>query len=465
MIGAVSSSSLARNFTVPVLLGAGSAAATGYWVVLPAIILLWVAWDELWPEGGPPVLALAFTYQWAQVFIGLFYYPLTGRTHPRFRADEPTAITALGLLCLISLLAGLVFGLRALNRPEQPNESRPQYFFSEGVALLLYFAFVAFANAISLVADDWVEFAQPLRAAVYMRFALLYLLLRRYSAERRWLAFTLIGVIEVLTGFTTYFATFREGFIVMLLAVLERFDWRRRTDWAVLGSLGLAMIAAGAVWTAVKGQVRAEIDASDPQASRLNRLARVREISFDRFDRVGDNLFVILDNLVDRQWAVYYPSLALRQVPEREPHSNGTFLWTAILHPLTPRIIFPEKPDLMSDSDKVRRYAGVWVAGAERNTSIAFGYAAESYVDFGVPVMFLPIFLFGLFLGAAYRLVNRWIWHEELAVAVSAIVFWMSLFLFERSWDRTIGLTLTYMIVMTGSCIVMERLGKTARPA
>jgi hypothetical protein len=61
--------------------------------------------------------------------------------------------------------------------------------------------------------------------------------------------------------------------------------------------------------------------------------------------------------------------------------------------------------------------------------------------------------------------VNRWIWHEELAVAVSAVVFWMSLFLFERSWDRTIGLTLTYMIVMTGSCLVMERLGKTARPA
>jgi hypothetical protein len=72
MIGAVSSSSLARNLTVPVLLGAASAAATGYWVVLPAIILLWVAWHELWLDGGPPVLALAFTYQWAQIFIGLF---------------------------------------------------------------------------------------------------------------------------------------------------------------------------------------------------------------------------------------------------------------------------------------------------------------------------------------------------------------------------------------------------------
>jgi hypothetical protein len=38
-----------------------SAAATGYWVTLPAVLLLWAAWKYLETEEGPPVFALAFT--------------------------------------------------------------------------------------------------------------------------------------------------------------------------------------------------------------------------------------------------------------------------------------------------------------------------------------------------------------------------------------------------------------------
>ena len=44
------------------------------------------------------------------------------------------------------------------------------------------------------------------------------------------------------------------------------------------------------------------------------------------------------------------------------------------------------------------------VAGREDGTSIAFGYAAESYIDFGLPLMFLPVFGFGLFVGFCYAL-------------------------------------------------------------
>jgi hypothetical protein len=45
----------------------------------------------------------------------------------------------------------------------------------------------------------------------------------------------------------------------------------------------------------------------------------------------------------------------------------------------------------------------VWVAGPESGTSIAFGYAAESYVDFGIPWMFLPVAAYGALMGVAYR--------------------------------------------------------------
>src|SRR5439155_11151925 len=106
----------------------------------------------------------------------------------------------------------------------------------------------------------------------------------------------------------------------------------------------------------------------------------------------------------------------------------------AVEHILTPRVFFPDKPIVTSDSELVRRYAGVWVAGVEQNTSIAFGYAAESYVDFGVPMMFLPIAVFGFAMGLAYAALVRTVLHKELQVASVTVIFWLSLYLFERSW-------------------------------
>ena len=75
----------------------------------------------------------------------------------------------------------------------------------------------------------------------------------------------------------------------------------------------------------------------------------------------------------------------------------------ALVHIVTPRFLNPDKPDLISDSELVRKYAGAAVAGSESNTSIAFGNAAESYVDYGLPWMFVPIVIFGFLIGASCR--------------------------------------------------------------
>jgi hypothetical protein len=106
----------------------------------------------------------------------------------------------------------------------------------------------------------------------------------------------------------------------------------------------------------------------------------------------------------------------------------------------------------------VRKYAGVWVAGTDQGTSIAFGYVAESYVDFGVPTMFLPILVWGVFVGAAYRAVTVLIRHREITVPVLTVVFWLSVYLFERSWVKTMGLTGTMLIYVVGIAWIADRL-------
>jgi hypothetical protein len=124
---------------------------------------------------------------------------------------------------------------------------------------------------------------------------------------------------------------------------------------------------------------------------------------------------------------------------------------------LTPRILVPDKQDVESDSLQVRRFAGLWVAGPEQNTTISFGYPIQSYIDYGIPVMFVPVFLFAIFMGAAYRFMLRMIVHREISVAVVTVIFWMSLYAANKSWAKLIGLSLTLLVYLGGFTFLIDR--------
>ena len=164
-----------------------------------------------------------------------------------------------------------------------------------------------------------------------------------------------------------------------------------------------------------------------------------------------------LDNFVDRMWPIYYPALAVSRVPGTLPHTDGAIVSAAIRHITRPRVFFPDKGELSSDSEMVRKYSGVIVAGAETGTSIAFGYAAESYVDFGLPRMFLPVFAFAIAIGMIYRIVARNIKHRELLVAYSTVTFWFTLYLFERSWVVTLGESVALLVYVGTPMVLLDR--------
>ena len=49
------------------------------------------------------------------------------------------------------------------------------------------------------------------------------------------------------------------------------------------------------------------------------------------------------------------------------------------------------------------RYKGLNLASASQGTSISVGYMAESYIDFGPILMYVPIFALGMLWGGMYR--------------------------------------------------------------
>jgi hypothetical protein len=165
-----------------------------------------------------------------------------------------------------------------------------------------------------------------------------------------------------------------------------------------------------------------------------------------------------IDRFVDRMWTIYYPALAVARVPSVLPHTNGQLMLETLQYVFEPRLFFPDKPDIKSDSEMVRKYSGVWVAGEDQLTDIAFGYAAESYIDFGVPMMFVPMFVWSVFLGAVIATILRFFRHRDIAVSVSTVIGWLALYLFERSWAKTIGLSGTLMIYAGGLSYVLDML-------
>jgi hypothetical protein len=309
------------------------------------------------------------------------------------------------------------------------------------------------------VAADYPSVRQIIVTADTARLGILFLLLRRLLVPTpRWFWIGGILCLEVTLGITGFFAGFREPLVLGALALLEIFDGRNARHWAAMAAAMAAGVAVGLLWMGIRGEYRRNFIAIDNfETSRSARLQNIETLSLSFLHADSESTWETADTLVDRMWTVYYPALAVERVPASLPHTRGEILSAALVHIVTPRVFFPGKPDLQSDSEKVRKYSGVFVAGTEQNTSIAFGYAAEAYVDFGVPGMFVPVLLFGLAMGCVYRVFERLILHHELFVAFGTVAFWMSLYLFERSWATMLGISLGMMVYLGAPVVVLDR--------
>lgn len=443
---------------VPAVLMLIATYACGHWLAGASIGVLLLGWRLLGTNEGPPVLALAFTHQWGQVTAGIFYRALTGDTLPAFDGSDWETMVMIGLVCITVMAIGIYVGMVMTRTKWQVPAGGPHGAFSWRTLGISYLVLVVVAGVVQQLAWDYPTLTQAILAIGFSRLALLFLIVRRLShPEFQWKWIGGLMAFEVLLGFTGYFAGFREPLIMAVIATMEVFDRRRTQHWAMAGALVAVLGVASLLWMGVRTEYRRDYDRDLFAASRSQRLERIRDLSTGWLEQDREQLRANLNALVDRAWAIYYPALAVERVPAVLPHTDGEILTGALIHLVTPRIIFPDKGELPSDSEMVRKYSGVYVAGAERDTSIAFGYAGESYVDFGIPVMFVPMAVFGIVMGIAYQWFVSSIRHRDLAIALVTVIFWLSLYLFERSWIKTLGLSLTLMVYLGGLTYLLDR--------
>lgn len=435
-----------------------AASWTGYWIAGLAVAVLFLVWFLLASGEGPPVLALALTYQWMQVTIGIFYATITGRELDAMLETDWQTMVLIGLGCIVCLTVSIFYGIVLARRRFVPAEDAPGRAFSGTLVWAAYAASLLLTGIVQELAWQYPAFTQAILAVTFSHLALLFVLTRRFTRPRfQWEKLAAVMALEVALGFTGYFAGFREPLIMAAIAMFEVFNRRDIRHWGFAAALGVVLAVSSLVWVSVRGQLRQEMDEEVVTASRIERFERARTISSGLLTQDFSDYVNSFGVLIDRLWAIHYPAMAVERVPFVLPYTEGQIIHDALVHVVTPRFLYPDKADLPSDSEMVRKYSGVNVAGSESGTSIAFGYAAESYVDFGLPLMFVPVLIWGFLVGVAYQAWLAVIRHRELAIALVTVVFWLTLYLFERSWAKTLGGTITMMVYLGGLTYLVDQ--------
>ena len=425
------------------------------WLLGPSLFVLLVGLYLLSRDDGPPVVAAAFTYQWLQVTVALWYLAVTSRRIDDLNDPEPTRMVLIGLATIVAFFGGYYWVNRIRGKRDvgaQRSGSRAAPF---SLIAISYVAAIVVNFPLQRIAWSLPAITQILVILSFARYCLLYVLMTRLLKPKpKWSLILLIVAAEIVLGFTGYFATFKESLVFVVLAIFASANRRSVATWMAGAAVVAMTFGAAVVWTAIKPLLRAQYSYS---ASPGERLLSVVEVLGPALKNASTLWEPQVDRFVSRLWMIKYPALAIERVPSAVPHENGKLLWGAVSNTFMPRMFFPEKGVLPSSSDKVRKYSGVYVAGRETRTSCAFGYAAESYVDFGWPWMLVPIFTFGAMVGLADWVMRSMLRNSDIRDGVRVVVLWSSMYAFEVSWVFLIGLTFGLFTVLVGGAVMFER--------
>ena len=368
--------------------------------VLAALILL------TWRPGEPPVLAFAVRYQWLQVSTKVFHADVLGvpvaTMFPNAADEEALWLSLAGLL---ALSVGMRVGMARL-RAGPPGQARAEILhFPIARLFQAYFGLSILALAGQGFAFAAGGFAQSLLAGLTLKWFAFFLFSYAVLVKKRgyrWLALA-IG-LELVVGFTGYFSGFKDVFFVLAIVYLTAEARFTARNLARVASLVVLLVVLGVVWMAVKMPYRKVISGGESaQVVRLDFGERSKVMLHMLLDLDLGRLADGMEGLAERMAYVDYFGQVVFMVPRVIPFADGELWADAVRHVLTPRLLFPDKPILLSDSELTMRYTASWLGAEEEGTSVSMGYFAESYIDFGRGGMMVVIGAVGLAWGLMYR--------------------------------------------------------------
>jgi len=423
-------------------------------LLVPALFLL------LWRPGEIPALLFACGYQWLQIAMPVISANIAGivlAEHP-FIPNLDLA-SYLGLLALLTLALGMRIA-RGAPQKDLIERSRAEVGLIDGRRLLMaYLLGHLIAEIVLQVTANSPGLRQPTIAMLSLRWVAVFTIFWA-AIYRRWLRpyAILILLIELVIGLLGFFSTWKQVLFVAIVVVVGSAPSPRTLVRPQLIIAGVLVLAMGLSWQTVKPDYRDFLNkgtaaqvALVPPEERARFLIQ-RSLSIDLEDiRKG------FESGVDRVGYLEYFGNSMQMVPELIPYQKGQLWQEALLHPLQPRLFFPDKPAI-DDSDRVNQFTGLLVADADQGTSVSLGYVAESYIDFGPVWMFVPIFLLGAFWGFGFRLLSNTSRSALLSLAFATTWILALAIYYETSNTKLLGGGIAHLL---GSWLILRFGGRT----
>jgi len=353
-----------------------------------------------WVAGGPrayPVLLWILGFCWLPVICDVAVADLQGRTI----TDDPGAYSVRAIIYSLCALLAMAAGMRCAKPIVVRLWARRIQFKNAAVQngdppieinrlLIGYCAAAGLSVLLELVAWRIPGLTQPILAFTLIKYAAIYLLAARvFETQQGYVVLFVVAIFEILTGIVSFFSAYKEAIFVMLIAFASA--RHRLSIRAVCVSITATAVILwiSVVWTLVKDEYR-EIMSNMTIGERLDYMTS-RYLDDDIDYQRG--LVLLLKRI---GYTTFY-SRVLASQDAGVITADYDFYKNAVIHVLTPRLLFPDKAAL-NDSDKTTKLLNIDI---DEETSIGIGYVAEAQVDFGFPVLLAPLWIIGFLLSLA----------------------------------------------------------------
>ena len=365
-------------------------------------ILFWA----LWKPGEPPVLLFAAFFQAFQVFTPVVVANFAGETldqTTKYQLDMSTAFY-LAAISIVVLALGMKIGSGSASPQYLQTVNKNSQELSSSKLAIVYAIFLVISTFLESVAFAYPALTQLLLGIASFRTLILFLIAwAGFRYPRFYFLAICTTVLEIVIGFTGFFGEFRVVLFLLLVVyggTSVRISRLIKPQIVILMSL---LLALAVYWQGVKSDYRGFVNqgtlTQNVQVSLEDRLSfHLDSISDFGTEKVEEGF----ESGLERLGYIRFFAGSIKTVPNLIPHQDGR-LWSEAFANLAPRFLFPDKP-IIDDSRRTNIFSGIRVSGADTGTSISIGYVGESYIDFGVPLMYAPIFALGLFWGWTYRL-------------------------------------------------------------